>query len=60
MATQWVLFMSSVNHGFGRGLVWRFQGSEGMWRRESYMKLAKEKKGGFLASGEKLSSYSVS
>ncbi len=31
-----------------------FQGSEGMWRRESYMKLAEEKEGIFLVSEEKL------
>jgi hypothetical protein len=37
-----------------------FQRSEGMWRRESYIRLAKEKKGGFLVSGEKLNSYSIS
>jgi hypothetical protein len=40
--------MSNVNGGFGRGLVQSFQGSEGMWRRESYMKLAEEKEGIFF------------
>lgn len=54
---EWILFMSSVNHGFGGGLVRSFQGNERMWKRESYMKSVEEKEGNFLASGENLSSY---
>jgi hypothetical protein len=40
--------MSGVNHGFARGLVRRFQGSEGMRKREIYMMLVKLKKADFL------------
>jgi hypothetical protein len=51
LATQWILFMSCVNHDFGGGLVRSFQGSEGMWKRKSYMKWAKEEEGRFLQVG---------
>ncbi len=34
--------MNNVNHSSRRGLVRSFQGSERMWRRESYTKLAEE------------------
>jgi hypothetical protein len=43
LATQWIFFMSSVNHDFGGGLVQSFKGSEGIWKGESYMKLAEMK-----------------
>jgi len=57
LASQWILFMSCVNDGSGRGLVWNFLGSKRMWRRESYMKLVEVKERFFyFASGEKLSS----
>jgi hypothetical protein len=39
--------MSCVNHGFAKGLVKRFQGSERMRRRGIYMMLAKEKEADF-------------
>ncbi len=41
LATQWTIFMSSVNHGSGGWLVLSFQRSKGMWIMQNYMKLAK-------------------
>jgi hypothetical protein len=38
--------MSCVNHSFGRGLVRRFQGSEGIRRGEIYMMSVDEKRRG--------------
>jgi hypothetical protein len=35
--------MSYVNHGSARGLVRRFQGSEGTKKRKIYMMMAEEK-----------------
>jgi hypothetical protein len=43
--------MSNVNHGSGGGLVQSFLGNEGMWRGESYMKLAEKKEGKFWRLG---------
>lgn len=48
--------MGNVNHSYGGGLVRSFQGSVGMWKKESYMKLVEEKERKFLESKEKLSS----
>jgi hypothetical protein len=39
--------MSCVNHGYVRGLMRRFQGSEGMGRREIFMMLAEVKRSTF-------------
>jgi hypothetical protein len=39
MGTQWILFMSYVNHDSARGLVQSFQGNERTGRREIYMML---------------------
>jgi hypothetical protein len=50
-----MLFMICVNHGSKGGLVRSFQGSEGMWREESYMKHAKVNKGRTFVKGKKLS-----
>jgi hypothetical protein len=41
-----------VNHGFARGLVRRFLGSEGTRRKNIYMRLAKGKRQIFLAKNE--------
>jgi len=54
MAIQWILFMNNVNHNSRRRLVRSFQGGEGMWKRESYIKMVEEKEGRFLVSGKKL------
>jgi hypothetical protein len=54
MDVQWIFFMNSVNHSSRRRLVWSFQGGKGIWKRESYIKMAEEKEGRFLASGKKL------
>jgi hypothetical protein len=47
--------MSYVNHDSAGGLVRNFQGSEGMWRKEGYMKQAKRKKGRAFGEAKKLS-----
>jgi hypothetical protein len=44
LIAQGRFFMSGVNHGSTKGLVRRFQGSEGMRRREIYMILAEVKR----------------
>jgi len=44
-------FDESVDHGSCGGLLQSFLGSEGMWRRESYMKLAEMKEGKFWRVG---------
>jgi hypothetical protein len=43
--------MSSVNHGFGGGLVQNFQRNERMWKRENCMKSVEKKEGRFLQVG---------
>jgi hypothetical protein len=55
MIAQWILLMSCGNHGSIGGLVRSFQGSEGMWRKEGYMKQAERKKGRTFGKGKKLS-----
>jgi len=51
LGCSWILFMNTVNHSSWGRLVLSFQGSEGMWTRESYMKLAKEKESRFWQVG---------
>lgn len=46
--------MSNVKQGSGGGLVRRFQGSEGRWRRGRYMKLAEENEGRLLGERKKI------
>ncbi len=48
--------MSNVKQGSGGGLVWRFQESEGRWRKGRYMKLAEENEGRLLGERKKLNS----
>jgi len=44
--------MNCVNHSSGGGLVWSFQGNEGMCRRKIYMKLGKVKEANFWRGDE--------
>jgi len=56
LATQGIFFVSNVKQGSGGGLVWRFQESEGRWRKGRYMKLAEENEGRLLGERKKLNS----
>jgi len=49
--------MNNVRHDFGGGFMWRFQGSEGRWKKKRYVKLVKEKEGKLLGKGKKLNSW---
>jgi hypothetical protein len=55
LATQWILFMSCVNHGSSGGLVGAFKGARGGGKEKKYIKLAKEKEWGLFGKGMKLS-----
>jgi hypothetical protein len=52
MVAQWKLFINCVNHNSAQGLVWRFQWSEGMGRKEIYMMLVKMNKGNLWQGDE--------
>jgi hypothetical protein len=51
LAIQWTIFMNSVNHGFWKRLVLRFQNNEGMWKMQSYMKLVEKEERQILFMG---------
>jgi hypothetical protein len=52
MVAQWIFFMSCVNHSSVGGLVRSFQGSEGRWKGNIYIKLVEEKEFELLAREE--------
>ncbi len=59
MAAQWIFFMSCVNHRSSGGLVRSFQGIEGRWRGEKYIKLVEEKECGFLVKEVKFLDFMI-